>query len=72
MAKSVDLRKKYGPIVLETLSDGIPIVSIYDRQDIEKVLRYPSKYPFRPPIEIAVFYRRMRNDRYASIGVVNE
>lgn len=67
-----DFNKKYGPIVLEVTSNGVPIISIYDRQDIEKVLRYPSKYPFRPPTEIVAFYRKMRPDRYASTGITNE
>lgn len=44
--------RQYGSIVLEVTSNGIPIVNLYNRQDIEKVLRFPSKYPFRPPTEI--------------------
>lgn len=67
-----DFNRKYGPIVLEVTSNGTPILSLYDRQDIEKVLRYPSKYPFRPPTEIVAFYRKMRPDRYASTGITNE
>lgn len=64
--------RQYGPIVLEVTSNGIPVVNLYNRQDIEKVLRYPSKYPFRPPTEIVAFYRKMRPDRYASTGITNE
>lgn len=67
-----DFNKKYGPIVLEVASNGVPIVSLYSKSDIEKVLRYPSKYPFRPPTEIVAFYRKMRPDRYASTGITNE
>lgn len=67
-----DFNRDYGPIVLEVTTNGIPIVNLYNRQDIEKVLRYPSKYPFRPPTEIVAFYRRMRPDRYASTGITNE
>lgn len=67
-----DFNKKFGPIVLEVTSNGVPIINLYDRQDIEKVLRYPSKYPFRPPTEIVAFYRKMRPDRYASTGITNE
>lgn len=58
--------------MLEVTSSGIPIVNLYNREDIEKVLRYPSKYPFRPPTEIVEFYRKMRPDRYASTGITNE
>lgn len=66
------MRKKYGPIFLEVTSTGIPIVSLFAREDIEKVLRYPSKYPFRPPTDIVIHYRSTRPDLYASAGIVNE
>lgn len=68
----LDFKREYGQIVLEVTTNGIPIVNLYNRQDIEKVLRFPSKYPFRPPTEIVAFYRRMRPDRYASTGITNE
>lgn len=68
----LDFFKRYGPIVLEVSTNGTPIVHLYDRQDIEKVLRYPSKYPFRPPTEIVAYYRAKRPDRYASVGITNE
>ncbi|XP_055635576.1 ecdysone 20-monooxygenase isoform X2 [Toxorhynchites rutilus septentrionalis] len=65
----VDLHKRYGNIVLEVSS--VPIVNLFDRVDIEKVLKYPSKYPYRPPTEIIEFYRKSRPDRFASTGIVN-
>lgn len=68
----IDFNREYGPIVLEVTPNGIPVVNLYNRQDIEKVLRFPSKYPFRPPSEIVAFYRKMRPDRYASTGITNE
>lgn len=61
----------FGPVVVERTSNGYPVVSLFNREDIEKVLRYPSKYPFRPPTEIAVHYRKSRPDKYASVGIVN-
>lgn len=67
-----DFYKRYGPICLEVTPSGIPIVHLFGRQDIEKVLRYPSKYPFRPPTEIESHYRQKRPDRYASVGIANE
>ncbi|KAJ6626777.1 Ecdysone 20-monooxygenase [Pseudolycoriella hygida] len=67
-----DFHKRFGPIALEVTPSGIPIVHLFARQDIEKVLRYPSKYPFRPPTEIISHYRQSRPDRYASVGIVNE
>lgn len=66
------MNQQFGPIVLEVVPSGIPVVSLFEREDIEKVLKYPSKYPFRPPTEIAVKYRLTRPDRYASTGMTNE
>lgn len=67
-----DLNRQYGDIVLEVMPSNVPIVHLYKREDLEKVLKYPSKYPFRPPTEIIVMYRQSRPDRYASVGIVNE
>ncbi|XP_065721075.2 ecdysone 20-monooxygenase isoform X2 [Drosophila suzukii] len=67
-----DLNRQYGDIVLEVMPSNVPIVHLYNREDLEKVLKYPSKYPFRPPTEIIVMYRQSRPDRYASVGIVNE
>ena len=63
------MHKKYGDIVLEV--DTIPIVNLFSRSDIEKVLKYPSKYPFRPPLEIMERYRRTRPDRFKSPSLSN-
>ncbi|XP_055376931.1 ecdysone 20-monooxygenase [Condylostylus longicornis] len=67
-----DFNKQYGQIALEVTPFGTPVIHIFDKDDIEKVLRYPSKYPFRPPTEIVMYYRQSRPDRYCSIGIVNE
>jgi ecdysone 20-monooxygenase len=64
------LNKLYGDIVLE-MSNSIPVISLFNRGDIEKVLQFNSAYPFRPPTEIVSFYRRSRPERYASVGLVN-
>ncbi|XP_055614215.1 ecdysone 20-monooxygenase [Uranotaenia lowii] len=64
-----DLNRRYGKIVLE--QDQVPVVHLFDREDMEKVLRFPSKYPFRPPTEIIAAYRQSRPDRFASVGIVN-
>ncbi|XP_055907958.1 ecdysone 20-monooxygenase [Eupeodes corollae] len=66
------MNEKYGPIVLEVTPGGVPIAHLFDKSDIEKILKYPSKYPFRPPTEIVVYYRNSRPDRYASVGITNE
>lgn len=65
-----ELNRKYGDIVLESFGN-INVVSIYKRQDIEKILKCPSKNPFRPPLEITCMYRLSRPDRYSSVGVSN-
>lgn len=64
------LNKKYGDVVLEQ-QNNVNIVSLFNREDIEAVLKYPSKYPFRPPTEIVTYYRLSRPDRYSSVGLVN-
>lgn len=66
-----DLRRQYGNIVLE-VGNGNPFVHLFAKDDIEKVLRFSSKYPFRPPTSIVAAYRQLRPDRYSSLGVVNE
>ena len=65
-----DLNKQYGDVVMEMMGN-VPVISLFKRQDIEKVLKYPSKYPFRPPTEIVSFYRMTRPDRYSSVGMIN-
>jgi ecdysone 20-monooxygenase len=54
------------------MSNNVPVISLFNKADIEKVLQYPSPYPFRPPTEIVSYYRQRRPDRYASLGLVNE
>lgn len=65
-----ELNQKYGDVAME-LKGSVPIISLFKRQDIEKVLKVPTKFPFRPPTDITVTYRRSRPDRYASVGMVN-
>ncbi|CAB0013650.1 unnamed protein product [Nesidiocoris tenuis] len=64
--------RRYGNIVKEEALWNIPVVSLKSREDIEKVLKYPSKYPMRPPTEVTAHYRASRPDRYANLGLVNE
>merc|ERR1711899_346046 len=63
---------KYGPVVREEVLWNYPLIHLYDAVDIDKVLKYKSDNPYRPPNEADVFYRRYRNDLYANIGMVNE
>lgn len=67
-----DLYQKYGPIVKEETLFNIPVISIFSKDDIEKVLRSGEKYPIRPPTAAVAHFRRSRPDRYASTGLVNE
>ncbi|XP_045483647.1 ecdysone 20-monooxygenase [Harmonia axyridis] len=63
--------KKYGPIVKQETYFNFPIYSVFERKDIEKVLKVPSKYPLRPASEAVIAYRASRPDRYASAGITN-
>ena len=51
---------------------NIPVISIVDKDSIEKVLKQSGKYPFRPPNEVTAYYRKSRPDRYTNLGLVNE
>ena len=63
--------REYGPVVREEVLWNFPLVHLFDRRDIERVLRYPSAYPLRPPNEADVFYRRYRKEYYPNDGVVS-
>lgn len=65
-----EINEKYGDVVLE-YKGNIPIVSLFNRKDIEKLFKYPSKYPFRPPNEITVFYRSLNPKQYNTVGLTN-
>lgn len=67
-----DMYKKYGPLVKEESLFNFPVYSVFEKEDIENVLKIPSKYPLRPPIGALVMYRKSRPDRYNSSGIVNE
>lgn len=67
-----DLFKRFGPIVKEEALWNIPVINIFDKEDIERVLRQQSKYPLRPPTEVTAHYRASRPDRYPSLGLINE
>lgn len=68
----MDMHSKYGAIVKEEALFNIPVISVFEKVDIEKVLKSSGKYPIRPPTEAIAQYRRSRPDRYASTGIVNE
>uniref|UniRef100_A0AAT9UTK6 Cytochrome P450 314A1 n=1 Tax=Maconellicoccus hirsutus TaxID=177089 RepID=A0AAT9UTK6_MACHI len=67
-----DLFHRYGSIVKEEALWNVPVISIMDRDSIEKVLKQSGKYPFRPPNEVTAYYRKSRPDRYTNLGLVNE
>nr|QZM07465.1 cytochrome P450 monooxygenase CYP314A1 [Lasioderma serricorne] len=67
-----DMYEKFGPIVKEEALWNVPVVSVFERADIEIVLRSSGRYPVRPPTEAIAAYRRSRPDRYVSAGIVNE
>nr|AKH03534.1 cytochrome P450 314A1 [Paracyclopina nana] len=63
---------KYGAVVREEVLWNYPLIHLFDADDIEKILRYKSDYPYRPHNEADVYYRKYRSDLYANIGMVNE
>ncbi|XP_044261783.1 ecdysone 20-monooxygenase [Tribolium madens] len=67
-----NMYKRYGPVMKEECWCNIPVVNLFEKREIVKVLKAGSKYPLRPPVEAVAHYRRSRPDRYASIGLVNE
>lgn len=56
----------------EVIQKGHVVINLYKKEDIEKVLRYPSRYPFRPASDIIKNYRLERPEKFASAGIVNE
>lgn len=67
-----DMKSRYGDLCKEEAFGNHPVVSVFSRQDIEAILNQNSKYPLRPPQEIISHYRRNRQDRYTTTGLVNE
>uniref|UniRef100_A0A0A9XMH1 Ecdysone 20-monooxygenase n=1 Tax=Lygus hesperus TaxID=30085 RepID=A0A0A9XMH1_LYGHE len=67
-----DMFKRYGNIVKEEALWNFPVISLKSKYDIEKVLKYPSKFPLRPPTEVTAHYRASRPDRYTNSGITNE
>jgi hypothetical protein len=67
-----DMVRRYGSVVLEMPIPSVRMVSVADKRDIEKVLRYPSRFPFRPPSEIVRRYRLQRPEKYSSGGMAHE
>lgn len=68
---NVDKFMTYGPIVKEHYLWNFPIIHLYDKKDIEEVLKYPSKFPLRPGLDAQCTYRRSQPQRYSSVGLVN-
>ncbi|CAG9769645.1 unnamed protein product [Ceutorhynchus assimilis] len=69
----IEMREKYGGIFKEEALFNIPVISVFDKNDIEKVLRNTSgKYPIRPPTEAIAKFRSEHPERYASTGLTNE
>ncbi|KAF7997336.1 hypothetical protein HCN44_005613 [Aphidius gifuensis] len=66
-----DLNIRYGSLCKEEAFGNIPVISVFSRCDIEKLLKCNSRQPTRPPSEIVVQYRNSRKDRYTHTGLVN-
>ena len=62
---------RYGPVVREGVTFNYPLVHLFHKDDIEKVLKYPSAFPLRPPNVADAYYRRYRKEFYLNEGIVN-
>ncbi|XP_060525710.1 ecdysone 20-monooxygenase-like [Cylas formicarius] len=67
-----DLHRRYGPVVKEETIFNYPVISVFEKGDIEKVFRSVGKYPLRPPTQAIAHYRKSVPARYASTGLTNE
>ncbi|XP_075226530.1 ecdysone 20-monooxygenase-like [Lycorma delicatula] len=67
-----DMNLRYGKVVKEEALWNFPVISIFSKNDIEKVLRKSSKFPLRPPTEVTAHYRKSRPDKYTNLGLINE
>jgi ecdysone 20-monooxygenase len=63
------LIKKYGTLIKVELFWNLPVVIVFDVEDMDKITKVAST--IRPPIEIVKIYRQSRKDRYNSVGIVN-
>ncbi|XP_059468579.1 ecdysone 20-monooxygenase-like [Neocloeon triangulifer] len=64
--------REYGPIIKEEALWNYPVLSISTAQDIEKIIKIPTKSPIRPPTSITAFYRTGFPERYNDGGLINE
>ncbi|KAJ8673935.1 hypothetical protein QAD02_005197 [Eretmocerus hayati] len=67
-----DMKNRFGSLCKQESYWNWPIISLFERNDIETILKRVSKYPLRPSQEIISHYRQSRSDRYANLGLVNE
>lgn len=67
-----DMYHRYGKVVKEEALWNVPVISMFSKNDIEKVLRKSSKFPLRPPTEVTAHYRKSRPDKYTNLGLINE
>lgn len=67
-----DKYKRFGPVVREEVLFNFPLVHLFNKDDIEKILGQRTQYPLRPANEADVYYRKSRPDYYNNIGMVNE
>ncbi len=66
-----DKYRRFGPVVREGVTFNYPLIHLFDKEDIDKVLKHPSDYPLRPPNVADAYYRRYRKEFYLNEGFVN-
>ncbi|XP_077564877.1 putative cytochrome P450 301a1, mitochondrial [Haemaphysalis longicornis] len=68
---SMEMYRKYGPIVAETLPGRYSMVHLFAGADIQTLYEEEGKTPFRVGAAAFKYYRRTRPELYADEGILN-
>ena len=64
------MQQKYGNLVRLDIPGSVPLVLVFNPEDVEKVYKNDGKYPFQPGFEAIGWYRRTRKDLYKGNGTL--
>ncbi|XP_077564878.1 putative cytochrome P450 301a1, mitochondrial isoform X1 [Haemaphysalis longicornis] len=68
---SMEMYRKYGPIVIETLPGRYSLVHLFSGADIQTLYEAEGKMPFRMGATAFKDYRLSRPDLYTDVGILN-
>ncbi|KAL1470535.1 hypothetical protein MTO96_040364, partial [Rhipicephalus appendiculatus] len=68
---SMEMYKKYGPIVVEGLPGRYSLLHLFTGSDIRNLFQEEGKVPFRMGATAFKDYRARRPDYYADVGILN-